>query len=69
MPRCDQCRYFHPYPPADKPDQMIMSDDGIRGGGECRLKPPTIVSDQRVASFPIVESGAWCGCFEAKDKT
>ena len=38
MRRCDQCRFFHAYPPADSPDRISFSGDQIRGGGECPAK-------------------------------
>lgn len=69
MRRCDHCRYFRPYPPADEPDQMIFSGDEIRGGGECRRNPPTLAERDflavfPIACFPIVANDCWCGHFE-----
>jgi hypothetical protein len=63
MPRCEQCRFFHAYPPASQPDAIVVSADGIRGGGECRLHPPVQIENETLARFPVVSNDCWCGCF------
>lgn len=65
MRRCDQCRFFHAYPPADSPDRISFSGDQIRGGGECRSNPP-VASDELkpIGSFPVVFNDYWCGRFK-----
>jgi hypothetical protein len=65
MHRCDQCRFFHAYPPADSPNRISFSGDQIRGGGECRNNPP-VFSDELnpIGTFPVVFSEYWCGRFE-----
>ncbi len=64
MSRCDQCRFFHPHPPASERGEIVVATDGIWGGGECRAQPPVIVDHNTFASFPIVWNDGWCGRFE-----
>jgi len=66
MFRCDNCQFFHPYPPADRPDQIILDADGVRGGGECRAVPPIARDLDPLARFPLVTNEMWCGWFTAK---
>ena len=52
MFRCDNCQFFHPYPPADRPDQIIFDADGVLGGGECRAVPPVVQEFDQLL-FPL----------------
>lgn len=54
MARCEHCRCFHAYPPASKPDAIVVSADGLHGGGECRLRPPLLVENGTLARFPVL---------------
>lgn len=63
--RCDCCRFFHPNPPADAPNEISMTAAGIQGGGDCRRKPPAW-REQHLAAFPLVACDGWCGEFEPK---
>lgn len=65
MPRCDACRFFHPHPPADEPQAIVIAADRVSGGGECRVRPPVRLKDKILASFPVVYPQWWCGRFEA----
>lgn len=68
MPRCDQCQFFHANPAAGALDAIVVSVDGVRGGGECRRRPPQ-QSDREtyitfpMARYPIVANDGWCGEF------
>jgi len=62
---CGRCRFFHPNPPASKPEVVVFSADSVRGGGECRRKNPSW-RQHDVACFPLVAGDWWCGDFEAK---
>ncbi|MEQ8785114.1 MAG: hypothetical protein RIC55_02405 [Pirellulaceae bacterium] len=64
MPRCEHCRFFHAHPPASSPGEIVVSGDGIRGGGECRANAPIILPEQIMACFPVVWNDGWCGRFE-----
>jgi len=68
MRRCDQCAHFHANPSADTPEQVIVSGDGIRGGGECRRHPPHDPQKARpwLATFPVVCCDWWCGEFNPR---
>lgn len=67
MRQCDRCRYYSANPPSAM-QEIIISADGVRGGGECRFNPPSIVypTDQ-IAKFPIVFHDSWCGRFEERE--
>jgi hypothetical protein len=68
MRRCDQCQHFSADPSAGTPEQIIISGDGIRGGGECRRHPPR--DPQKpipwLAEFPVVACEWWCGEFQPR---
>lgn len=69
--RCDQCRFFHAHPPATEPNTIIISADGVRGGGECRRQPPLAHMPDKLgfptlAYFPLVACDNWCGAFESQ---
>lgn len=64
--RCDQCRFFHPYPPASRPDVMVVSGEDVFGGGECRRQPP-VWRGLKLAEFPLVMCSGWCGEFVRKN--
>ncbi len=66
--RCDRCRFFHPNPPAHKPDVISIGGDTIQGGGDCRRTPPAW-RELDVAYFPLVACHWWCGEFEASART
>lgn len=65
--RCDRCRFFFPNPPAHRPGMVTYAADGIRGGGECRRKPPTR-QEQALGCFTIVADDWWCGEFEDRSQ-
>jgi hypothetical protein len=46
---------------------MIFAHDGVYGGGQCRRHPPVRHELDRVAKFPDVPSGFWCGEFIEHD--
>lgn len=64
MQRCDHCRFFYAHPPAESPDQIVISNDSIRGGGECRCLPPVRAERDPLSRFPVVANDCWCGRFE-----
>ncbi len=66
--RCDRCRFFRPHPPASRPGEIVFSAQGIRGGGECRRRPPT-GQELQLACFPVMAHDGWCGEFEAAPAT
>ena len=63
MRRCDRCRFFHPNPPTERPDQIMFTCDGTFGGGECRRQPPVRDDEFDIARFPTVACDWWCGEF------
>lgn len=63
--RCDRCWYFHPNPPASKPDAIVFSAGEVYGGGECRRHPPTWQKDM-MGCFPLVANYWWCGEYAPK---
>jgi len=72
MPRCDECRFFHPHPPADRPGQIVVTGNEVLGGGECRRRPPTCMQRDHssvfpLACFPLVAVECWCGEFEDRE--
>ena len=67
MGRCDQCQFFYPHEPAERPGQIQFTAEEIYGGGQCRRHPPVPDKiDFRTAKFPVVASDYWCGEFVAR---
>ena len=67
MPRCEQCRFYCAHSPGSDPNTISISAEGIRGGGECRLRPPVQVENETLARLPIVANDSWCGRFEPSE--
>lgn len=63
---CRECRFFKEFIEEMDEDEMCL-----RGEGECRKNPPTIVFEtgmtgNMVGAFPGVFKDFWCGSFEKK---
>ncbi len=67
--RCDQCRFFYPNPPAERPEMISFREGQVLGGGYCRRRPPVWrESLHEEGVFPLVACDSWCGEFEARVK-
>lgn len=72
MDRCEHCRFFQANPTAAVPGTITISIDGVRGGGECRRRPPLARTPDnsgisKLAHFPLVACDDWCGEFESQE--
>lgn len=55
-PTCETCDFFCLIPPSERPGVGNHNHQAYILEGECRKRPPTVLS-----TFPVVAGSTWCG--------